>query len=51
MKSKNTPTIEFGKHTPNEYSIIERKFKDGNTKFFVKVIEKYDGVFGITFDQ
>ena len=45
MKKKDK--IQFGKKLSNEYKIIERRFKDNNTYFYIEITDNLDSVFGI----
>jgi hypothetical protein len=42
MKIKDVNKFGFGKKTNNEYKIVERKFQDNNTLFFIKEIKGID---------
>jgi hypothetical protein len=45
---KSAP-FNFGKKTPNTYKILERRFKDGHTSFFVEITHHFDTVFNMKF--
>ena len=39
MKKVKQSESQFGKKNDNNYQIIERKYKDGNTRFYVQIDE------------
>lgn len=50
---KTAVNLDFGKKQNNVYKIIERKYQNGTTKFFIQETKYLDveNNFGLTFDD